>query len=78
MEEFDSYKEVKYLLAWFTLISITIGIAVFLKVETTSIIYLVIIVILLIYSYLKSKETDHYKNQVINLEKEKNGTKKKK
>ena len=24
MEEFDNYKEVKYLLAWFTLISITI------------------------------------------------------
>lgn len=77
MEEFDSYKEIKYLLAWFTIISITIGIAIFLKVETSVIVYLIIIVILLIFAYLKSKEAEHYKNQVKQLEKNGNAKKKK-
>jgi len=76
MDEFDKYKEVKYLLSWFTIISITIGIALFLKVETSLIVYLIIIVILLIFTYLKSKEVEHYKSQILKLEKNGNGKKK--
>ncbi len=78
MEEFDRYKEVKYLLVWLVIISTTIGIAKFLNIETSIIVYLIIIVILLIYSYLKSKEAEHYKNQVLKLERKENGKKKKK
>ena len=72
MGEFDSYKEIKYILAWLTIVSITIGIAIFLKL----IVYLIIIVILLIFIYLKSREAEHYKNQVLKLEKNGNGKKK--
>lgn len=77
MEEFDKFKELKYLMLWFTLVSLSIGIGIFLKIESASIVYLIIIIVLLIFSYLKSKEAEHYKNQVIKLERDINGKKKK-
>lgn len=72
MEEFDKYKELKYISVWFIITSITLGIAKLLGIESSIYVYIVIIVILGIYAYQKTKEAEHYKKQL----ERKNGKKK--
>lgn len=77
MEGFDSNKEVKYISTWLLIVSVVVGItltvAKYLALPSYAIIYVIIITILLIFIYFKSKEAEHYKNQILELEKNRNG-----
>lgn len=81
MEEFDSHKEVKYISTWLIVVSVVIGItlavAKYLELQDSAIVYVIIIAILLIFIYFKSREAEHYENQVKKLEKNGNAKKKK-
>ena len=57
MEEFDKYKEIKYISLWFIITSVTLGIAKLLEVESSLYVYIVILVILGIYAYQKTLST---------------------
>ncbi len=79
MEEFDNDKAVKYISTWLLIVSVVIGItlavAKYLDLPDYAIIYVIIITILLIFIYFKSKEAEHYKNQILKSEKNGDGKK---
>ena len=68
MQEFNKYQEVKYVSIWFLIVSIIIGetiaVAKFLDMKDSTIIYLIIIILLLVFIWFKSREAEHYKKQL--------------
>jgi hypothetical protein len=60
---FDKYRELKYIGIWVAIIGGSATLLSQLKVETSIIVLLLIIIALLISSYLKDKEIEHLKEQ---------------
>ncbi len=64
MEEFDKYKELKYISLWIGIIIGTIAIVRYFGVTDTIVIFFVVVIVaLLIALYLKDKELNHIKGQ---------------
>ena len=65
MEEFDKYKELKYVALWFGVPIATITFLKYFDIKDPIIVALsIVIAVLLVSNYLKDKEISHLKNQI--------------
>lgn len=62
-QEFDRYRELKYIGIWFAIVAGTVTILSKLDISSNIIIFVIIIIFLLISNYLKDKEIEHLKSQ---------------